>query len=174
MEEINTNCGCSTIVSYKNCFCFFFRRSCGKENSEVTSRLGVVGGLVTKQRVRNDFWVIRYDCQFVGYTEVLSYVTSAFAPRCICSCALVCNKMFFFFYHQPEYSAVHNDWTSGQSDERELDATLCEYSPMKSLVKRGPDHSVFEWKGCGVVGLKGWKLVEKRYHFVYNSPTKKM
>lgn len=71
MEEINTNCGCSTLVSYENCFCFFFRRSCGKENSEVTSRLGVVGGLVTKQRVRNYFWVIRYDCQFVGYTQVL-------------------------------------------------------------------------------------------------------
>ena len=52
--------------------------------------------------------------------------------------------MFFFFYNQPKYSAVHNDWTSGQSDERELDATLCEYSPMKSLVKRGPDQSVFE------------------------------
>lgn len=56
--------------------------------------------------------------------------------------------MFFFFYNQPKCSAVHNDWTSGQSDERELDATLCEYSPMKSLVKRGPDHSVFEWKGA--------------------------
>lgn len=70
MEEICINCACSTPVSYENCFCFF-RRSCGKENTEVTSRLGVVGGLVTKQRVRNDFWVIRYDCQFVGYTEVL-------------------------------------------------------------------------------------------------------
>lgn len=23
MEEINTNCGCSTLVSYENCFCFF-------------------------------------------------------------------------------------------------------------------------------------------------------
>lgn len=50
----------------------YFRRIRSEKHADVTSRLGVLSSVVTKQRVRTDFWVIRHDSETLGYTEVSS------------------------------------------------------------------------------------------------------